>query len=140
VFVVGHDWGATMSWNLCLFRPDKVKALVNLSVAFTPRSTKYKPVESMRAFYGDDYYMCRFQEHGEMEAECASSGTKAVLTKILSYRVPGPLMVPKDKGFVSDHPATLPPWLTEEDICYYTSKFEKSGFTGPFNYYRNMNV
>ncbi|GLT27538.1 hypothetical protein SLA2020_025250 [Shorea laevis] len=26
VFVVGHDWGATIGWYLCLFRPDKVKA------------------------------------------------------------------------------------------------------------------
>ncbi|KAI3952062.1 hypothetical protein MKW92_052734 [Papaver armeniacum] len=140
VFVVGHDWGAIMSWYLCLFRPDKVKALVNLSVAFTPRNPKYKPIETMRAAYGDDYYMIRFQEPGEMEAECASSGTKPVLTKILSYINPAPLMVPKGKGFASDHPATLPSWLSEEDICYYTSKFEKSGFTGPFNYYRNMNV
>ncbi|KAI3968537.1 hypothetical protein MKX01_007847 [Papaver californicum] len=140
VFVVGHDWGAIMSWYLCLFRPDKIKALVNLSVAFTPRNPKYKPIETMRAVYGDDYYMIRFQEPGEMEAECANSGTKTVLTKILSYTSPAPLMVPKDKGFTSNHPVTLPSWLLEEDICYYSSKFEKSGFTGPFNYYRNMNV
>ncbi|MBA0633305.1 hypothetical protein Godav_001927, partial [Gossypium davidsonii] len=31
VFVVGHDWGAIIAWYLCLFRPDRVKALFNLS-------------------------------------------------------------------------------------------------------------
>jgi pimeloyl-ACP methyl ester carboxylesterase len=34
VFVVGHDWGAMIAWYLCLFRPDRVVALVNTSVAF----------------------------------------------------------------------------------------------------------
>ena len=61
VFVVGHDWGALMAWWLCLFRPDRVKALVNMSVVFSPRNPKRKPLESLRAFYGDDYYICRFQ-------------------------------------------------------------------------------
>lgn len=61
VFVVGHDWGALIAWNLCLFRPDRVKALVNLSVAFSPRNPKMSPLQGLRAVYGDDYYMCRFQ-------------------------------------------------------------------------------
>lgn len=61
VFLVGHDWGAVTAWYFCLFRPDRVKALVNLSVAFRPRSPTRKPVESLRALFGDDYYICRFQ-------------------------------------------------------------------------------
>ena len=63
VFVVGHDWGAVIAWHLCLLRPDRVKALVNLSVAFNPRNPHRKPIPSMRAVCGDDYYMCRFQVH-----------------------------------------------------------------------------
>ncbi|KAF5207639.1 Epoxide hydrolase, partial [Thalictrum thalictroides] len=51
VFVVGHDWGAYMAWQLCLFRPDRVKALVNLSVHFFPRNPAFKPVEGFRAAY-----------------------------------------------------------------------------------------
>ncbi|KAL7215819.1 hypothetical protein ACSBR1_027883 [Camellia fascicularis] len=31
VFVVGHDWGAMITWALCLYKPDKVNALVNVS-------------------------------------------------------------------------------------------------------------
>jgi len=61
VFVVGHDWGAILSWNLRLLRPDRVRALVNLSVAFMPRRPGVKPVEYFRSAYGDDYYICRFQ-------------------------------------------------------------------------------
>lgn len=61
MFVVGHDWGALVAWNLCAFRPDKVKALVNLSVAYIPRNPAVKLVDGYRAAYGDDLYISRFQ-------------------------------------------------------------------------------
>lgn len=61
VFLVAHDWGAMIGWYLCLFRPDMVKAFVSLSVPFRPRNSGIKPVQAMRAFFGEDYYMCRFQ-------------------------------------------------------------------------------
>lgn len=61
IFLVGHDWGAVIAWYFCLFRPDRIKALVNLSVQFHPRNPKWKPLSSMRALFGDDYYICRFQ-------------------------------------------------------------------------------
>ncbi|XP_062108715.1 uncharacterized protein LOC133819468 [Humulus lupulus] len=142
VFVVGHDWGALIAWFLCLFRPDRVKALVNLSVAFNPRNPKRKPYETLRAIYGDDYYICRFQEIGVIEGEFAEIGTQEVLKGFFSYRNPGPLMLPKGNLFPhsKDDPSELPFWLTQQDLDYYTSKFENKGFTtGGINYYRNMN-
>uniref|UniRef100_A0A7N0TN74 soluble epoxide hydrolase n=1 Tax=Kalanchoe fedtschenkoi TaxID=63787 RepID=A0A7N0TN74_KALFE len=142
VFVVGHDWGASVAWHLCLFRPDKVRALVNLSVPFSPRNPVGKPVDRMRHVYGDDYYMCRIQEPGHVEAEFAEFGAKRVLKELFGYKTPRPLFLPKDKCFSSppDADIDLPPWMTEEDINYYASKFEKKGFTGGFNYYRVMNL
>ncbi|KAK9052940.1 hypothetical protein SSX86_029570 [Deinandra increscens subsp. villosa] len=142
VFVVGHDWGANMCWNLCLYRPDKVKALVNLSVAFSPRNPKYKPVEALRSVYGNDYYIIRFQEPGEIEGEFAVWGTERVLNSFFSYRTPGPLLLPKGIGFGTspNDPLVLPSWLSKQDIAYYTAKFEKTGFTGGLNYYRALNL
>jgi pimeloyl-ACP methyl ester carboxylesterase len=61
VFVVAHDWGAVIAWNLCMFRPDRVRALVALSVVFAPRSPVRKPVDGLKALYGDEYYICRIQ-------------------------------------------------------------------------------
>lgn len=138
VFVVGHDWGAFVAWHLSLFRPDKVKALVNLSVAYTPRNPKGKPVDMMRGVYRDDYYFCRFQEAG-MEAELAELGTKRVLESFICHRNPAPLFLPKGTMF-GNTPDKLPEWLTEDELNYYVSKYEKSGFTGGLNYYRVMNL
>ncbi|XP_048440244.1 epoxide hydrolase A-like [Pyrus x bretschneideri] len=142
VFVVAHDWGALIAWYLCLFRPDRVKALVSLSVQFMPRNPRRKVIESFHAAYGDDYYMCRFQEPGVIEAEFAQMGTTRVIKEFLTYRNPGPLFLPKGKGFghPTDTPIVLPSWLSEDDVNYYTAKFDKTGFTGPVNYYRNLDV
>lgn len=37
-------------------------------------------------------------------------------------------------------PSMLPPWITEEELQVYADKFQESGFTGPFNYYRAMDL
>ncbi|XP_047319454.1 epoxide hydrolase A-like [Impatiens glandulifera] len=141
VYVVGHDWGAIVAWNLCLYRPDRVKAVLNMSVAFAPRNPKMSPLVALHSTYGDDYYICRFQGRGEIEAEFDKIGTKVVLKNFLSYRSPSPLFLPKGKPFGDSHGETnLPPWLTEEDLDYYTEKFDKSGFTGPINYYRALDM
>ncbi|KAL0000595.1 hypothetical protein SO802_014376 [Lithocarpus litseifolius] len=77
-----------------------------------------------------------------IEAEFAQLGTATVLKEFLTYRNPGPLFLPKGKGFghPPGAPIVLPSWLSEEDINYYASKFEKTGFTGGVNYYRDLNL
>lgn len=139
VFVVGHNWGAVVAWWLCLFRPDRVKALVNMSVAFSPRNPKMRPLDMLRAVYGEDYYICRFQVPGEIEGEISEAGgAEMLLRKILSYHDPAPLMLPKARPF-SD-PPPYPNWLSEEEATYYCDKFSKTGFTGGLNYYRALNL
>lgn len=142
IFLVGHDWGAVIAWYFCLFRPDRIKALVNLSVQFHPRNPKRKPLTSMRALFGDDYYICRFQEPGEAEREFACVDTARLIKKFLTSRKPELLVVPKEVGFGgSPHkPIAMPSWLSEDDVNYYANKFNQKGFTGGLNYYRAMDL
>ncbi|KAI9086420.1 hypothetical protein K1719_031504 [Acacia pycnantha] len=143
VFLVGHDWGALIGWYLCMFRPDRVKAFVCLRVPILRRHPQVKTLDGLRALYGDDYYICRFQEPGKIEAEMAKVGTEYVLKNILTTRKTGPPILPKGEygtGFNPDTPQDLPSWLSEQDLAYYVSKFEKTGFTGGLNYYRNINL
>ncbi|KAL1350975.1 epoxide hydrolase 3 isoform X2 [Arachis hypogaea] len=142
VFLVGHDWGAAMAWYFCLFRPDRIKALVNMSVVFRPRNPKWKPLQSLRAMLGDDYYICRFQKPGEAEEEFARAGTSRIIKTFLVSRDPRPPCVPKEIGFGGSPnlQLALPSWLTEEDVNYYASKFDQKGFTGGLNYYRAIDL
>ncbi|KAJ7977591.1 Epoxide hydrolase 2 [Quillaja saponaria] len=142
IFLVGHDWGAIVAWYFCLFRPDRVKALVNMSVVFNPRDPTIKPVERMRALMGDDYYICRFQIPGEIEEEFARASTARIIKRFLTSRTSRPPCVPKSIGFGGspDTPINLPSWLSEEDIHYYVSKFDQKGFTGGLNYYRAFDL
>ncbi|KAL5983714.1 hypothetical protein ACLOJK_017805 [Asimina triloba] len=140
VFVVGHDWGAYMAWYLCMFRPDRVKALLNLSVAFI-RRPPIKFADFIQSLYGDDYYICRFQEPGAAEADFARVGAEGILKIFFTLRHPGPLIVPKE-GFVAwpDKELPWPSWMSQEDVSYYAAKFKKTGFTGGLNYYRAFDL
>ncbi|XP_065879813.1 uncharacterized protein [Euphorbia lathyris] len=136
VFLVGHDWGAIIAWYFSLFRPDRIKALVNTSVPFMPRDPTVTFVQSYRNHFGDDYYVVCYQKPGEAEAEYAEIDTAKLFRIILSYRDPRPENAfPRD---LEKLPDTLPCWLTNKDINYYAKKFDKTGFSGGLNYYRNF--
>jgi pimeloyl-ACP methyl ester carboxylesterase len=142
VFLVGHDWGAMIAWYFCQFNPDRITALVNLSVAFRPRDPSRKPIESLRAVFGDDYYMCRFQD-ADIEDEFKKVETEKLVKAFLLSRDPKPPRLPKETSFAAYVNASsnpLPSWLTEDDVKYYASKFEKTGFTGGLNYYRCLDL
>lgn len=82
------------------------------------------------------------QEPGRTEAEFARHRTSLVIKKFLTYHDPGPAIVPKENGFEAapEQDVALPSWLSEEDINFYASKFDKSGFTGGLNYYRALDL
>jgi hypothetical protein len=44
--------------HLCLFRPDRVIALVNLSVVLQPRDPTTKPTEKMKTVFGGRTTIC----------------------------------------------------------------------------------
>ncbi|CAD6207472.1 unnamed protein product [Miscanthus lutarioriparius] len=140
VFVVGHDWGAIIAWYLCVFRPDRVTALVNTSVAFMRHvfiragAAAVKPTDFFHGNYGPTYYICRFQEPGVAEKEFSPANARYLMKQILCNRF-------TSSAVGGEKPADeepLPPWLTEEDVGHFASEFERTGFTGPINYYRNM--
>ncbi|KAK3159992.1 hypothetical protein QOZ80_1BG0053890 [Eleusine coracana subsp. coracana] len=143
VFVVGHDWGAIVAWQLCLLRPDLVRALVNLSVAYQPRAPDGSPpIQAIKALCGEDHYMCVFQKPGVAEAEFARYDLKYVFKKTFGMRKAAPLILAKDKSFFDslDSDGSCPAWLSEEDVSYYADRFQITGFTGGLNYYRCMDL
>lgn len=142
--VVGHDWGAPVAWNLAQRLPERVRAVVGMSVPATPRAHAH-PIGLLKAAFGDIFfYMLYFQEPGVADAELGESA-RTTITRFMaaiggdspdgSWRV-----LPKGAKFLDamDDPKELPPWLPQDDLDVFVEAFERTGFTGGLNWYRNL--
>jgi pimeloyl-ACP methyl ester carboxylesterase len=79
------------------------------------------------------------QEPGVAEKEFSPANARYQMKRILCNRFTFSAAGgenPAAEDAAEEEP--LPPWLTEEDVGHFASEFERTGFTGPINYYRNM--
>ncbi|KAK7346396.1 hypothetical protein VNO80_20914 [Phaseolus coccineus] len=141
-FVVGSDWGSNIGWHLSLFRPDRVKGFVALGVPYHPRSPTSKPVETIRNFFGDQSHVCQFQEPGRAERAFARYDYLTVMKKFILMTCTDFLASPPGMELIDflSTPSVVPSWITEEELTFFADKFQESGFTGPLNYYRAMDL
>ncbi len=151
--VVGHDWGAPVAWYAALTRPDLFRAVVGLSVPYTPPTGGLPDgvtVDDVMALAAGDraYYRLYFQEPGKAEEELEADPHRSVLGFL--YRISGEAVADGDEIFdghfpagtrLIDHlvvPDSLPAWLTEEDVAFYVEEITRTGFRGGLNWYRNI--
>ena len=139
--VVGHDWGAPVAWHLGLLEPERVKALVTLSVPFGGRP-KRPAIDLLRKAFEDRFhYLLYFQEPGVAEAEL-DADIATSLRRIHFGRGDSELFLqdkPADSCLfegMGEVPANAP-WCSEEDLAVYVRTFAR-GFRGPLNWYRNF--
>lgn len=149
--VVGHDWGAPVAWHCALTRPDLFTAVAGLSVPFQPRRSKGPPTPAMaaiskRAGLGD-LYINRFQApdaHVQLDADPATALRK------MFYAYDGATPDGRQStGFMPEgvslldsivDDATRPPWMSEDHFQEYVDAFAASGFDGPLNWYRCLDL
>ena len=90
-YVLGiHDWGAIAGWNVALLYPDRVRAVLALSIPYL-RDPNW-PAMCTQEFWGDRFfyweYYCR--EVGlaerEMEADLRSYGSVALIDRLARSR------------------------------------------------------
>ena len=125
---VGHDWGAAICWQLALIFPERVRAVAGLSVPF-PHRAPAPPVPILRKRLGEDFYMVWFQEPGAADAALA----RDVRRTLTANEVWTSEWADEDPA-----PIRTPFWMTAEDLEVYVETFERTGFTGGLNYYRNL--
>jgi pimeloyl-ACP methyl ester carboxylesterase len=143
---VGHDWGSLVVSSLAMLAPDRVAAIVNMSVPFLPRAPM-PPVEAMRVAFADAFfYIVYFQEPGVADAELGADPATTMRrllggVSIRGDEAPDPAAFANDgRGFVErmPEPDGLPDWLSQEEFDHYVAEFTRTGFTGGINWYRNM--
>ncbi|HZU74754.1 MAG TPA: alpha/beta hydrolase [Acidimicrobiales bacterium] len=141
---VGHDWGSIVAWNMALLHPERVAAVVGMSVPFLPRSP-LPPVQLMRQVFGSSFfYIVYFQEPGVADAELGRDPATTMRRLLAAAPRAGALdetaMADDGRGFVErmQEPEALPGWLTQAELDHYSDEFSRTGFTGGLNWYRNL--
>jgi pimeloyl-ACP methyl ester carboxylesterase len=144
--IAGHDWGALVAWLAAQLRPDRLRAVIALSVPFLARGT-VRPTTVMPQTDDAVWYQLYFQEPGVAEAEYDNNVRTAFrIGRIYVSGDAPPIkrpfgMVPRRGGllaYVPSAPPPLPSWLTEADVDFYTNEFTRTGFRGGLNWYRNI--
>jgi pimeloyl-ACP methyl ester carboxylesterase len=135
-----------VAWHAALMRPDRFPAVAVLSVPYTPRGP-VKPTDGLKRLAGEHFhYMLYFQTPGVAEAELEAD-VRSTMRRFLYAASGDPPpeqrwrpRLPKDARFLdaTTDPATLPAWLTEADVDFYTAEFQRTGFRGGLNWYRNL--
>lgn len=144
---VGHDWGALIVWDLARLYPERVRAVVGVSVPFV--DWPMAPTALMRSIHGDNFfYILYFQPVGPAEEELEADPGRTMATMLWGASGDGHTgevaLVPAGGAKLLDQfpevPAELPGWLSDADIDHYAASFGHSGFFGPISYYRNLDA
>ena len=136
--LVGHDFGAAVSWTAAMMRPDRFSAVFCLSVPpLVP--TRPSMLEQLRANGQDQFYMFR-QMRPDAEAEWADAAvTIPGMYYWSSSQAPADQRWdPMDpaRGLTRPSPVGLPDFVDAEDAAAAIADFHVSGFPAPLNYYR----
>ena len=148
---VGHDWGGFVVWAMPVLHPTRVAGVVGVNTPNLPRSPS-RPTEIMRMLAGgrdERIYILWFQPPGTADAVLHGQ-TRLVFEKLLrggvspevaSARAASMGFEPGDMNpfrRLADVPSFGEPILPAEELDAFVRTFERTGFTGGLNWYRNM--
>ena len=144
----GHDWGGLVVWQMPLYHPDRVAGVISLNTPFIPRAPA-DPIAIMKATMGDNMYIVYFQQYGVADALLKKDVRRVfetfMRTSPITYEQY--LQLPESdrkfefiRMFEGDKPEFIPGTLilNEEELNFFVSTYERTGFTGGINWYRNF--
>jgi len=152
---VGHDWGSIVVWEAARLQPERVKAVVGVSVPYV--EWPGPPTQLMQMVYGDRFfYILYFQQVGPPEAELGADARTTMASVLYGAsgeatagrEMPTELPPMEGTGFLTmmSEPPALPymgpegAWLSADDLDVYATEFAHSGFFGPVSWYRNLDA
>ena len=146
--LIGHDWGSMVAAPAAIMRPDMFRGLGLLSVPYIPRRPIRPAVRFALATQERHFYQEYFQQQGRVERELAEDVKRSLLGILYTASADGVSNRP-GAGFSTFEKSTrmvdnlvvpdqLPAWLSEADLSIFVKQFERSGFHGPTNWYRNF--
>ena len=144
--LIGQDWGCIVAWNAALLYPDRISAVMGLSVPYWGRGKNPNALLNPPGLDGKYWYMRNWQQPGvEIELDANIEASLRLTYYALSADSPpgtwmSQVMFPADTRLADlfDVPAELPSWLSQQDLDYHVAQFKNNGFRGGVNWYRNI--
>lgn len=144
--VIGQDWGCIVTWHTALLYPDRVSAVMGLSVPYWGRGDNPDTLVNPPGLDGKYWYIRNFQQPGaELGLEANPEASLRMTYHVISADSPpgtwmSQVTFPADASMANmfEVPAELPPWLSQKDLDYHVAQFKTNGFRGPVNWYRNI--
>lgn len=136
---VGHDWGAMVVWGLALLHPDRVKWIIAMSLPYMDRGEK-PWVESLEEIFGPDNYFVHFNQMPGIADAIFDANAHRFLRNLFRKNEPSAAPEP-GMSLINLAKRETPggnPVMSESDLAVFVSAFERSGFTGSVNWYRNV--
>jgi pimeloyl-ACP methyl ester carboxylesterase len=142
----GHDWGGIVVWQMPLRHPNRVAGVIGLNTPFMPRAPA-DPIAIMAKRFGPDMYIVWFQKPGEADALLGRDVERTMRLFMRKPRALAELAQPPPGGSTfafadSLRDAPLPGdeelILHPHELAVFVEAFERTGFTGPVNWYRNF--
>lgn len=136
---VGHDWGAMVVWGLTLLHPGRVNKVISLSLPYQERGDR-PWIEVLELVLGGDYYFVHFNRQPGVADAILDENAFRFLRNL--YRKNVPLQAPRPgMAMINLARAETPlgePVMSDRELAVFVSAFEKAGFTGGINWYRNL--
>ncbi|EIN03457.1 alpha/beta-hydrolase [Punctularia strigosozonata HHB-11173 SS5] len=139
--MIGHDWGSFTVSRFALWHPDRIIALIQLSVPYTPPAPEYISVEEMARRYSNFAYQVYFADPSSTQE--IEDNLFAFWSRV--YRKPGSghgILSPGSRKLAMALDDVLEPdglLLTPQETQYYRPFFE-GAMRGPLNYYRTARL
>jgi len=143
----GHDWGGLVVWQMPLYQPKRVSGVIGVNTPFLPRPP-IDPIMGMRAVYGENMYIVFFQKPGVADALLAKDVGKTFRFFMRKTGISAKEYekLPQEQrnlelvhALQSDESTwTGSPLMPADELQFFIDTFEKTGFTGGINWYRNF--
>jgi pimeloyl-ACP methyl ester carboxylesterase len=142
----GHDWGGIVTWQMPLMHPERVAGVIGLNTPFLPRAPA-DPIAIMRHRFGPDMYIVWFQTPGDADRVLARDVEKTMRFFMRRPRDLAWSFAPPKEGSTFPFKALIERFdptdegsqlLTAEELAVFVDSFERTGFTGGINWYRNF--
>ena len=165
--IVGHDWGGFVIWHTAMRAPERISRVAALNTPFMPRwlpstpgspqhpkeiwitsrqPAPMRPTEMARqSAAGNFHYVLYFQHPGVAEAELerdvrrSLSGFFSDPRPIPANRQPPGVFGPAVGGLLDRFSGERQgAYLSDAELDVYVKSFERTGFRGGLNWYRNV--